>query len=218
MPKEINPEYSLEGLTLKLNLQYFATLCKELTHWKRHWYWERLRAGGEGDHRRWDNWMASSTQWTWVWAKFGDGEGQGSLASCSPWSHKEFDMTEWLNNNNRFHLSILPVVLPNHGDLSRSSLCTHIWHHGFYNCHSEDTPLNYLAVTSWTCIYRSHRTETNRETLLTVLSTEEDWNAHHLVFPWKRFICKIFSLRVWLLISLHLDVDWDLPLWDTNKY
>ena len=40
--------------------------CEELTHWKRPWCWERLRAGGEGDDRGWDGWMASSTQWTWV--------------------------------------------------------------------------------------------------------------------------------------------------------
>ena len=39
----------------------------ELTHWKRPWCWERLRAGGEGDDRGWDGWMASPTQWTWVW-------------------------------------------------------------------------------------------------------------------------------------------------------
>ena len=45
-----------------------ATWCKELTHWKRPWCWERLRAGGEGDDRGWDGWMASPTQWTWVWA------------------------------------------------------------------------------------------------------------------------------------------------------
>ena len=38
-----------------------------LTHLKRPWCWERLRAGGEGDNRRWDSWMASPTQWTWVW-------------------------------------------------------------------------------------------------------------------------------------------------------
>ena len=46
-----------------------ATWCKELTHWKIPWWWERLRVGGseEGD-RRWDGWMASLTQWTWVWA------------------------------------------------------------------------------------------------------------------------------------------------------
>ena len=44
-----------------------ATWCKELTHWKRPWSWERLRAGGEGDDRGWDGWMASPTQWTWIW-------------------------------------------------------------------------------------------------------------------------------------------------------
>ena len=43
-----------------------ATRCKELTHWKRPWCWERLRAGGEGDDRGWDGWMASPTWWTWV--------------------------------------------------------------------------------------------------------------------------------------------------------
>ena len=45
-----------------------ATWCKELTHWKRLWCWERLKAGGEGDNRGWDGSMASSIQWTWVWA------------------------------------------------------------------------------------------------------------------------------------------------------
>ena len=42
-------------------------LSNELTHWKRLCIWERLRAGGEGDDRGWDSWMASLTQWTWVW-------------------------------------------------------------------------------------------------------------------------------------------------------
>ena len=44
---------------------------EELTHWKRHWCWERLKAGGEGDDRGWGGWMASPTQWTWVWASSG---------------------------------------------------------------------------------------------------------------------------------------------------
>ena len=48
-----------------------ATWCKELTHWKRPWCWERLKAGGEGDDRGWDGWMASLNQWTWVWASSG---------------------------------------------------------------------------------------------------------------------------------------------------
>ena len=43
-----------------------ATWCKELTHLKRPWCWERLKARGEGDDRGWDSWMASPTQWTWV--------------------------------------------------------------------------------------------------------------------------------------------------------
>ena len=65
--KEISPEYSLEGLMLKLKLQYFGHLMERTDLFKRPWCWERLKAGGEGDDRGWDGWMASSTQWTWVW-------------------------------------------------------------------------------------------------------------------------------------------------------
>ena len=64
-PKGNQPKYSLEGLMLKLQL---ATWCEELTHWKRPWCWERLKAGGEGGNRGWGGWMASPTPWTWVWA------------------------------------------------------------------------------------------------------------------------------------------------------
>ena len=59
--------FSLEGLMLKLKLQYFATWCEELTHLKRPWCWERLKVGEEGDDRGWDGWMSSPTQWAWVW-------------------------------------------------------------------------------------------------------------------------------------------------------
>ena len=48
-----------------------ATSCEELTHWKRPWCWEGLGAGGEGDDRGWDGWMASPTWWAWVWVNFG---------------------------------------------------------------------------------------------------------------------------------------------------
>ena len=44
-----------------------AISWEEVTHLKRPWCWERLNAGGEGDDRGWDGWMASLTQWTWVW-------------------------------------------------------------------------------------------------------------------------------------------------------
>ena len=66
--KEISPGYSLEGLMLKLKLQNFvATWCKELTHLKRSFGWQRLKAGGVGDNRGWNSWMASLTQWTREW-------------------------------------------------------------------------------------------------------------------------------------------------------
>ena len=54
-----------------LLFQYFGHLMWELTHWKRPWCWEGLGAGGEGDDRGWDGWMASLTRWTWVWVNFG---------------------------------------------------------------------------------------------------------------------------------------------------
>ena len=50
------------------NSNTLATWCEELTYWKRPWCWERLKAGGEGDDRGWDSWMASLSWWTWVWA------------------------------------------------------------------------------------------------------------------------------------------------------
>ena len=55
----------------KDNSNTLATSCEELTHWKRLWCWEGLGAGGEGDDRGWDGWMASSTRWTWVWVDSG---------------------------------------------------------------------------------------------------------------------------------------------------
>ena len=69
--KEIGLEYSLEGLMLKLKLQYFGYWWEELTHWKRPWWWERLKTGGEGDDRGWDGWMASPAQRAWVWVNSG---------------------------------------------------------------------------------------------------------------------------------------------------
>ena len=64
--KEISPGCSLEGMMLKLKLQYFGPSCEELTYWKRLWCWEGLGAGGKGNDRWWDGWMASPTRWMWV--------------------------------------------------------------------------------------------------------------------------------------------------------
>ena len=69
--KEISPGCSLEGWCWSWNSNTLATWWEELIHLKRPWCWERLKAGGEGDIRGWDGWMASPTQWTWVWVNSG---------------------------------------------------------------------------------------------------------------------------------------------------
>ena len=94
--KEISPEYSLEGLMLKLKCKYSGHLMrrtdlfektqesnqppikinkfilkKRKKEKKRSWCWERLKAEGEGEDRGWDSWMALPTRWTWVWVNSG---------------------------------------------------------------------------------------------------------------------------------------------------
>ena len=104
--KEISPKYSLEGLMLKLKLKLntLATWCKELTHWKRLWCWERLKAE-EGDDRGQDGWMASPTWWTWVWASSGSWWWTGKpgvLQSMGPQRVRHNWTTElkWSSNMN----------------------------------------------------------------------------------------------------------------------
>ena len=60
--KKISPKYSLEGLMLTLKLQYFSHLMQSIDSLKSPWCWEKLKAGGEGEDRGWDGWMASPTQ------------------------------------------------------------------------------------------------------------------------------------------------------------
>ena len=77
--KEIQPVHSkgdqswcsLEGMMLKLKLQYFGHLMQRVDSLEKLWCWEGLGAGGEGDDRGWDGWMASLTQWTWIWVNSG---------------------------------------------------------------------------------------------------------------------------------------------------
>ena len=68
--KEIRAGVHWKDWCWSWNSNILAAWCEELTHLKRPWCWERLRAGGEGDNRGWDGWMASLTQWTWVWVNF----------------------------------------------------------------------------------------------------------------------------------------------------
>ena len=69
--KEISPEYSLEGLMLKLKLQYFSHLMRRVDSFEKTLMLWKIEGGGEGDDRGWDGWMASPTRWTWVWVNSG---------------------------------------------------------------------------------------------------------------------------------------------------
>ena len=92
-PQEIQPVNPIhwKDWCWSWNSNTLATWCKELTHWKRHWCWERLKAGG-GDWRGWQRmrWLDGITDWI-------VGDGQGGLACWSLWGHKELDRTEPLN-------------------------------------------------------------------------------------------------------------------------
>ena len=65
--QEISPGICLEGMMLKLKLQYFGHLMWRVDSLEKTLCWEGLGAGGEGDDRGWDGWVASLTRWTWVW-------------------------------------------------------------------------------------------------------------------------------------------------------
>ena len=95
--KEISPGCSLEGLMLKLKLQFFVHLMRRADSLEKTLIWERLSAGGEGDDRAWDGWMASPTRWTWVWVNSRSWWWTGRPGCCRPWDHKESATTERLN-------------------------------------------------------------------------------------------------------------------------
>ena len=96
--KEINPEYSLEGLMLKL--QYFGHLVWRADSLEKILMLRKIKDRGEGGKRRWDGWMTSPPNGHETEQTTGDSEGQGRLAYSSPWGCKESETTEQLNNSN----------------------------------------------------------------------------------------------------------------------
>ena len=69
IPKEISPGCSLEGLMLKLKLQYFGHLMRRTDSLEKTLMLGKIEGRREWDDRGWDGWMASLTRWTWVWVK-----------------------------------------------------------------------------------------------------------------------------------------------------
>ena len=97
--KDVIPEYSLEGLMMKLKLQYFGHLMQRTDTLEKTLMWERLKAGGEGDDRGWDGWMASLTQWTWVWASSGNWwwTGKPGVLQSTGWQRVRHNWATELN-------------------------------------------------------------------------------------------------------------------------
>ena len=122
--KEISPGCSLEGLMLKLKLQYFGHLVQRANSSERPWCWERLKAGGEGDDRGRDGWMASPTQWTWVWVSSGRWWRTGkpgvlqSLGSQWVWHDWATEQQQQMH----LYLSLLSICF----------ICLSIWTHDFF--------------------------------------------------------------------------------------
>jgi len=94
---EISPECSWKDWSWSWSSNPLATWWKWLTHWKRFWYWARLKAGGEGNDREWDGWMASPNRWTWVWASFRSWGWIGKPGVLQSMVCKVSDMTEQVN-------------------------------------------------------------------------------------------------------------------------
>ena len=96
--KEISPDIHWKDWCWSWNSNTLATWCEELTHWKRPWCWARLKAGGEGDDRGWDGWMASPTQWMWVWVNSGSWWWTGMHLSWHSAVHGVAKSWKWLSN------------------------------------------------------------------------------------------------------------------------
>ena len=98
--KETNPEYSLEGLMLRLKLQYFGHLMQRTDSLVKTLMLGKIEGGRRRgwQRMRWLDGITDSMDKSV--SKLWDGDGQGSLVCCSPWACKEQDTTEWLNNNN----------------------------------------------------------------------------------------------------------------------
>ena len=106
--KEISPEYSLEGLMLKLKLQCFAHLLRRADSLEKTLMPGKIEGRRRREQER-SKWHHRLDGHEFEWA-LGDCEGQGALACCSLWSHKESDTTERLNDNEQLSRLGITVI------------------------------------------------------------------------------------------------------------
>ena len=126
------------------NSNNLATQCEELTHLKSLWCWERLRAGGEGDDRGWDGWMASPTRWIWVWINSGSWWWTGRCVLQSMWSqrvrHNWATELNWWVSLNQYILSPKAIAL-----------------HFILDCRASPLQKDNLWSGNWWCHLRANK-------------------------------------------------------------
>ena len=129
--KEFSPEYSLEGLMLKLKLQYFGHLMWR-TPWARLWCWEWLKVGEEND-RGCDGWMASLT-WVWVGSRCWWWTGRpGVLQSMGlqrvghDWLTDWNELIEFSKHIRHYFISLFILLYISNNSKTRTDLPTPLW-------------------------------------------------------------------------------------------
>ena len=182
--KEISPGVQWKDWCWSWNSNTLATWCEELTHWKRPWCWERLKAGEEGDDRGWDGWMASRTQWTWVWASSGrvvkDKEGWRATV------HGVTKSPKWLSD---WTTTTTPDII--HLDII--SKCKDLKICNFSSVQSLSCVR--LFVTPWTAAHQASLSIT--QSLPKLMSIESVMPSNHLILCHPFLLPSIFpSIRV----------------------
>ena len=166
--------------------------CEELNHWKRPWCWERLKAGGEGDDRGWDGWMASLIWWTWIWASSGSWWWTGKPGVLQSMGLQRVGY-DWVTEQNWKDLEIryskeifFHLLLGLNSNYKRSvqsvQLLSHVW----------------LFVTPWTAECQASLSITNYRSLLKLISIESVMPSNHLI------LCRPFLLLPSIFPSIRV--------------
>ena len=106
--KEISPKYSLEGLMLKLKLQYFGYLMRKIDSFEKTLMLGRIEGGKRREWRGWDVWMASPTWWTWVWVSCGSWWWTGEPGMLKSMGRKESEPLNWTEEKSEFTVTYIP--------------------------------------------------------------------------------------------------------------
>ena len=123
--KPLCPEYSLEGLMLKLKLQYFGHQMWRSDSLEKTLMLGGIEAGGEGENRGWGAWMASLTQWTQVWVNSGSWwwTGRPGVLQSMGLQRVRNDWVNWIELNKVRSLLLLKIDLKRFTKLGWFCVC-----------------------------------------------------------------------------------------------